>query len=113
MVCAGQLDISTAQEAVAKDWIAAYHKYYETKSFSGPPTTKYDGRPSPGEDRVCSGCGCRSRLQRAEWKLCWLEGTEQCVRETADDEVYARIVQFGQADKVRTWYWCHERRQLG
>jgi hypothetical protein len=29
MVCAGQLDISTAQEAIAQDWIAAYHKYYE------------------------------------------------------------------------------------
>ncbi len=29
MVCAGQLDIGTAQEAFAKDWIAAYHKYYE------------------------------------------------------------------------------------
>jgi hypothetical protein len=30
MVCSGQLDIATAQEAFAKDWIAAYHKYYET-----------------------------------------------------------------------------------
>ena len=29
MVCSGQLDIGTAQEAIAKDWIAAYHKYYE------------------------------------------------------------------------------------
>jgi hypothetical protein len=29
MVCAGHLDIATAQEAFAKDWIAAYHKYYE------------------------------------------------------------------------------------
>ena len=29
MVCKGQLDISMAQEAIAKDWIAAYHKYYE------------------------------------------------------------------------------------
>ena len=28
MVCKGQLDISMAQEAIAKDWIAAYHKYY-------------------------------------------------------------------------------------
>jgi hypothetical protein len=25
----GRLDISMAQEAIAKDWIAAYHKYYE------------------------------------------------------------------------------------
>jgi hypothetical protein len=29
MVCSGQLDIATAQEALAKDWVAAYHKYYE------------------------------------------------------------------------------------
>ena len=28
MVCGGQLDIATAQEAFAKDWIAAYHKHY-------------------------------------------------------------------------------------
>jgi hypothetical protein len=28
MVCNGQLDIATAQQAFAKDWIAAYHKYY-------------------------------------------------------------------------------------
>jgi hypothetical protein len=29
MVCSGKLDIGTAQEAFAKDWIAAYQKYYE------------------------------------------------------------------------------------
>jgi hypothetical protein len=29
MACAGKLDISTAQEDFAKDWICAYHKYYE------------------------------------------------------------------------------------
>ena len=29
MVCSWQIDIATAQEACAKDWIAAYHKYYE------------------------------------------------------------------------------------
>ena len=28
MVCNGQLDIATAQEAIATDWIAAYRKYY-------------------------------------------------------------------------------------
>jgi hypothetical protein len=28
MVCNGQLDIATAHEAFAKDWIAAYRKYY-------------------------------------------------------------------------------------
>jgi hypothetical protein len=34
MVCAGQVDIATAQEAFAKDWIAAYHKYYEAQTTS-------------------------------------------------------------------------------
>ena len=29
MVCTGQLEIGAAQEAIAKDWIAAYHRYYE------------------------------------------------------------------------------------
>jgi len=28
MVCAGALDIGTAQQVIAKDWIAAYRKYY-------------------------------------------------------------------------------------
>ena len=31
MVCDGQIDIATAQEAFATDWIAAYHTYYEGK----------------------------------------------------------------------------------
>jgi len=29
MVCSAQLDLATAQEAIAKDWIAAYQKYHE------------------------------------------------------------------------------------
>jgi hypothetical protein len=35
IVCSGQLDIETAQEDITKDWIAAYHKYYEN-----PPTRR-------------------------------------------------------------------------
>jgi hypothetical protein len=31
MVCGGQLDLATAQAAIARDWIAAYHKYYEAR----------------------------------------------------------------------------------
>jgi hypothetical protein len=30
MVCAGQLDLSTAQRDIAADWIAAYKKYFRT-----------------------------------------------------------------------------------
>jgi hypothetical protein len=30
MVCAGKLDLSTAQRAIATDWIAAYKKYFQT-----------------------------------------------------------------------------------
>jgi hypothetical protein len=29
MVCNGQIEIATVQEAFATDWIAAYHAYYE------------------------------------------------------------------------------------
>jgi hypothetical protein len=32
MVCAGQLDLSTAQRDIATDWIAAYKKYFHTAS---------------------------------------------------------------------------------
>jgi hypothetical protein len=27
MVCAGELDLATAQKAIAKDWISAYQQY--------------------------------------------------------------------------------------
>jgi hypothetical protein len=30
MVCAGKLDLSTAQRDIAMDWIAAYKKYFQT-----------------------------------------------------------------------------------
>jgi hypothetical protein len=40
MVCSGQIDIATAQEAFATDWIAAYHNYYEgSKKASGSLAT--------------------------------------------------------------------------
>jgi len=29
IVCSGQLDTAMAQEAFAKDWIAAYQRYYQ------------------------------------------------------------------------------------
>ena len=31
MVCGGQIDIATAQEAFATDWIAAYQKYFRER----------------------------------------------------------------------------------
>jgi hypothetical protein len=30
LVCAGKLDLSTAQHDIAADWIAAYKKYFHT-----------------------------------------------------------------------------------
>lgn len=33
MVCAGEIDMATAQEAFATDWIAAYHTYYEGRKI--------------------------------------------------------------------------------
>jgi hypothetical protein len=32
MVCAGQLDLTTAQQAIARDWIAAYKRYESPKA---------------------------------------------------------------------------------
>jgi hypothetical protein len=37
MVCAGQIDIATAQEDFASDWIAAYQEYYKGRSIPPPP----------------------------------------------------------------------------
>jgi hypothetical protein len=53
MVCSGQLDIGTAQEDIANDWIAAYHKYYEnpptrprTRFRREPAITKHEDQPA-------------------------------------------------------------------
>lgn len=41
MVCAGQLDLPTAQRDIATDWIAAYKKYFHTdRPLSLPSETK-------------------------------------------------------------------------
>jgi hypothetical protein len=29
LICKGQLELATAQQAIALDWIEAYRKYYE------------------------------------------------------------------------------------
>jgi hypothetical protein len=39
MVCAGKLDLSTAQRDIATDWIAAYKKYFHTDR---PPSLRSD-----------------------------------------------------------------------
>ena len=31
LVCEGNLDLATAQEDIAKDWVAAYRKYFRTE----------------------------------------------------------------------------------
>ena len=36
LVCMGQLDLSTAQKAIARDWIAAYREYVVTQSAKHP-----------------------------------------------------------------------------
>jgi hypothetical protein len=45
LVCAGQIDIATAQEAFSSDWIAAYQKYYGPQGPPPPP-------PPPNQDGV-------------------------------------------------------------
>ena len=47
MVCDGQIDIATAQEAFATDWIAAYQKYYKGKKRPIPEPAL--SRPSPSQ----------------------------------------------------------------
>ncbi len=37
MVCSGKLDLSTAQRDIATDWIAAYKKYFHTRSTAFRP----------------------------------------------------------------------------
>jgi len=50
MVCNRQLDIATAQEAIVKDWIGAYHAYHEAIHHGfrrEPPVTKHEEQLSP------------------------------------------------------------------
>jgi hypothetical protein len=41
LVCAGKVDIQTAQHEIAKDWIKAYQKYIAKT----PPTAEVHGQP--------------------------------------------------------------------
>jgi hypothetical protein len=40
LVCDGQLDLSTAQKAIATDWITAYEKYCQSDTFAGAPVAR-------------------------------------------------------------------------
>ena len=60
MVCVGQLDIATAQEAFAKDWIAAYHnttKFTDAKLWQASRAVAV-GRP------LLPGDSCRQDAYR-------------------------------------------------
>jgi hypothetical protein len=37
LVCGGQLDLHTAQKAIATDWITAYEKYCQSNTLAGAP----------------------------------------------------------------------------
>jgi hypothetical protein len=41
MVCSGELDLASAQQDIAKDWIGAYKKYFHTDR----PVTGYPAKP--------------------------------------------------------------------
>jgi hypothetical protein len=43
LVCDGQLDLSTAQKAIATDWITAYEKYCQSDTFAGLKILRGDG----------------------------------------------------------------------
>ena len=50
MVCDGKIDIATAQQAFATDWIAAYQTYYEGKTKNGPAPPQPPVVPPPGPE---------------------------------------------------------------
>lgn len=40
LVCDGELDLNTAQKAIASDWITAYEKYCQTDTLAGAPVAR-------------------------------------------------------------------------
>jgi hypothetical protein len=40
LVCEGQLDLETAQKAIATDWITAYEKYCQSNTLAGAPVAR-------------------------------------------------------------------------
>jgi hypothetical protein len=40
LVCSGDLDLHTAQKAIATDWITAYEKYCQSDTFAGAPVAR-------------------------------------------------------------------------
>lgn len=52
LVCSGQLDLKTAQQAIATDWIAAYKQYFHTEV---PLTGSARRRRLPAERRRSTG----------------------------------------------------------
>jgi hypothetical protein len=41
MVCSGALDLASAQQDIARDWIGAYKKYFDTDR----PVSSYPAKP--------------------------------------------------------------------
>lgn len=58
MVCAGQIDLRTAQQAIARDWVSAYYRYVLNQSPPGPLAT------NQGRSR-----GRASAQPRNSWEL--------------------------------------------
>ena len=56
MVCAGDLDLPTAQREIASDWIAAYKKYFHTNTprhqFSSPGLSALHGEPDSRTEKT-------------------------------------------------------------
>jgi hypothetical protein len=46
LVCNGELDLNTAQKAIATDWITAYEKYCKPDTFAGTPVARPEGQAS-------------------------------------------------------------------
>jgi hypothetical protein len=46
LVCDGQLDLDTAQKAIATDWITAYEKYCQSDTLAGAPVARRQREPA-------------------------------------------------------------------
>jgi hypothetical protein len=59
MVCAGKLDLSTAQRDIATDWIAAYKKYFQTER---PRAERFDLAATANQCYAVLGRFCHKRI---------------------------------------------------
>jgi hypothetical protein len=58
LVCSGQLALATAQEAIASDWVAAYHEYVGAQTPSSSPSASAAAPGGASESAPSGGASC-------------------------------------------------------